>query len=161
MVLTGACDAGNAVPPAAARGHGAGIGSFFTAKDSRGDVYRVTLVKVIDPAQGAGVLTTAPDAGYRFVAAVFTIRALTGTPHDEDANSDADIVGSDGLHYTGWIGTTAAGYTNFDHGVIHVAAGHVVTGAVMFEVTQSVGVARIEWTGTALQGTVQWRLASQ
>ena len=66
------------------------IGSSFELKDGSGNVYRVTLVKVIDPAKGENQFTT-PDTGKRFVGLVFKVKALTGSPKDEDANNDAVV----------------------------------------------------------------------
>jgi len=129
--LVQACQAGSTV---AAGRQVPGIGSSFNAEDSSGDTYRVTLVKVIDPARRTGVLGTAPDSGYRFVAAVFTVRALHGVPRDENAAADAVIVGSDSGHYTS-VREPVAGYANFGSGPISVARGATVTGGVLFEVT--------------------------
>src|SRR5271167_3472396 len=55
------------------------LGSQFDLKDGSGDAYRVTLVKVIDPARGADQFSP-PDSGKRFVGLVFKIKALTGSP---------------------------------------------------------------------------------
>jgi hypothetical protein len=137
--------------PAAA----AGVGSYFDVKDSAGDTYRVTLTKIIDPAQGADQFTT-PDAGNRFVGAVFTIKAISGSPQDEDANSDAVLVGSNGQSYTADF-SSIAGYTNFSNGEIRVAQGESSTGAVTFQVPDGVKVAKVQWTpGGILGSAVQW-----
>jgi hypothetical protein len=37
-----------------------------------------------------------PSNGNRFVGAVFTVKALSGSPRDQDANSNALLVGSNG-----------------------------------------------------------------
>jgi hypothetical protein len=74
----------------AARPKVAGMGSYFDVQDASGDTYRVTLVKIIDPAQGADQFNT-PDSGKRFVGVVFTIKALNGSPQNEDANDDAAV----------------------------------------------------------------------
>jgi len=137
--------------PAAA----AGIGSYFDVKDAAGNTYRVTLDKIIDPAQGADEFTT-PDAGKRFVGAVFTIKAISGSPQDEDANSDAVLVGSDGQSYTADF-SSISGYTNFSNGQIQVAQGESSTGSVTFQVPTGVKVAKVQWTpGGILGSAVQW-----
>src|SRR5208282_3165081 len=46
------------------------VGSQFDLQDGSGDTYRVTLVKVIDPARGADQFSS-PDSGKRFVGLVF------------------------------------------------------------------------------------------
>lgn len=143
--------------PATHQATTAGIGSYFDVQDSSGDSYRVTLVKVIDPAQGADQFTT-PNNGNRFIGAVFTIKALTGSPRDEDANSDAALVGSNGQTYTPDF-DNIAGYTNFNNGDITVAQGDTATGAVTFQVPIGVMVSKIQWSESGGFGsTVQWNV---
>jgi hypothetical protein len=145
-----ASSSSSATAPAPAK-----VGSYFDLQDSSGNTYRVTLVKVIDPAQGADQFTT-PDSGKRFVGAVFRIKAVNGSPQGEDANNDAVIVGSDGQSYTADF-SDIAGYTNFANGVIHVAQGETVTGAVTFQVPDRVKVAEVQWGASSNFGsTVQW-----
>jgi hypothetical protein len=144
-------------PAAAQAAAPAGLGSYFDIQDSSGDTYRVTLVKIIDPAQGADQFTT-PDNGKRLVGAVFTIKALSGSPKDEDANSDAALVGSDGQTYTPDIGDIA-GYTNFSDGEINVAQGESSTGSVTFQVPTGVKVSKVQWSASSGFGsTVQWNV---
>ena len=133
----------------------AAIGSYFDVKDEAGDTYRVTLVKIIDPAQGADQFTT-PDNGKRFVGAIFTIKAISGSPQNEDANNDAALVGSDRQTYNADI-SSIAGYTNFSEGQIKVAQGDSATGAVTFQVPMAVKVSKVQWSSSAGFGsTVQW-----
>jgi hypothetical protein len=147
--------AGAAASPAATHKPAvARIGSYFDVSDGSGDTYRVALVKIIDPAQGADEFST-PDSGKRFVGAVFKIKALKGSPQDEDANSDADLIGSDGQTYTFDI-NDIAGYTNFDNGTIHVAQDHTVKGSVVFQVPDGVKVAQVQWTPGYFGSAVQW-----
>jgi len=131
------------------------VGSLFNLKDGSGDIYRVTLVKVIDPARGAGQFNS-PDSGKRLVGLVFKIKALSGSPQSEDANNDAVLVGGNGQNYPADF-DGIAGYTNFDSGAIHVAQGDTVTGSVTFQVPDGVTVAKVQWS--ALNGfgsTVEW-----
>ncbi|HEY1625317.1 MAG TPA: DUF4352 domain-containing protein [Streptosporangiaceae bacterium] len=130
------------------------VGSSFQVSDGSGDNYRVTLSKVIDPAQGADSYTI-PDNGKRFVGIVFTITALNGSPQDEDANTDAAVVGSNGQTYTADF-DSIAGYTNFDDGSINVAQGDTVQGAVTFQVPDGVRVAEVQWSPGGFGATVQW-----
>lgn len=142
-------------PSATNKAAPAGVGSYFDVQDGSGNTYRVTLVKVIDPAPGADQFTT-PDSGKRFVGAVFTIKALSGSPQDEDANNDAAVIGSNGQTYSADI-NDIAGYTNFDNGSIHVAQGETTTGAVTFQVPDGIKVMKIQWTAASGFGsTVQW-----
>ncbi len=120
--------------------------------------YRVTLVKVIDPAQGADTSTPTPDSGKRFVGAVFRIKALKGSPQDEDANNDAVIVGSNGQTYSADL-DAIAGYTNFAEGTIQLAQGDTTTGAVTFQVPDGVKVSKVQWgAGSDFGSAVQWDL---
>ena len=107
------------------------IGSYFDVRDQSGDTYWVTLVKIVDPAESTNQIFT-PDSGTRFVGAVFKVKALSGSPQDEDAN-DAAVIGSNEQSYSANI-ADIAGYTNFDNGMIHVAQGETVTGSVTFQV---------------------------
>ena len=135
------------------------IGSSFDLQDSNGDTYRVTLVKVIDPAQSSNPYLT-PDGGTRFAGAVFTIKALSGSPQDEDANDDAAVTGSNGQDYSANL-ADISGYTNFRNGVIQVAQGETVTGSVTFEVPDGVKIPNVQWTASAGFGsTAQWDVRS-
>ena len=141
-------------PPSGQAPAGA-IGSAFSVTDDQGNVYRVTLVTVIDPARGADQLSS-PDSGHRFVGLVFRVKALTGSPQDEDANNDAVVVGGNGQTYPAGF-QAIAGYTNFDHGAIHVAQGETATGSVTFQVPNGVEVSKVRWTALSGFGSrFQW-----
>ena len=144
-----------ATSPAASHQEAARVGSYFDVQDTSGDTYRVTLVKVIDPAQGADQFTT-PDTGKRFVGAAFMIKALHGSPQDEDANNDAVLIGSNGQDYTADF-SNIAGYTNFEDGAIHVAQGDRAEGAVTFQVPDHVKVVAVQWGPASNFGSaIQW-----
>jgi hypothetical protein len=131
------------------------IGSSFELEDGSGNLYRVTLTKVIDPAEGENQFTV-PDAGKRFVGLVFRVKALTGSPQDEDANNNAVIIGSDGQNYSADF-EGIAGNTNFDHGAIHVSKGETVTGSVTFQLPENVKVSTVQWAALSGFGsTVEW-----
>ena len=131
------------------------VGAQFDLQDGNGDTYRVTLVKIIDPARGADQFSS-PDSGKRFVGLVFKIRALTGSPQNEDANNDAVLVGGNGQNYSADF-DGIAGYTNFDSGTIRVAQGKTVTGAVTFQVPEGITVSKVQWSALSGFGrTVEW-----
>jgi len=110
---------------------------------------------VIDPAKGENQFTV-PDAGKRFVGLVFRVKALTGSPQDEDANNNAVIIGSNGQNYAADF-DGIAGYTNFDHGAIHVSEGETVTGSVTFQLPENVKVSTVQWTALSGFGAkVEW-----
>jgi len=131
------------------------VGSQFDLQDGSGDTYRVTLVRVIDPARGADQFSS-PASGKRFVGLVFKVKALTGSPQSEDANNDAVLVGGNGQNYPADF-NGIAGYTNFDSGTIHVAQGDTVTGSVTFQVPVGVTVSKVQWSALSGFGsTVEW-----
>ena len=131
------------------------IGSYHDVQDVNGDKYRVTLAKIIDPARGEGQFAT-PGNGKRLVGAVFTVEALSGSLHGEDANHEAVLIGSNGETYKADV-DAIAGYTNFDAGVVHVAQGETVTGAVTFRVADGVKVEWVKWTASSgFSSTVRW-----
>lgn len=133
----------------------ASVGSYFDVQDGHGDTYRVTLVKVIDPAKSANQ-ANAPASGDRLIGAVFTIKALSGSPRDENANTDAAAIGSNGQTYTFSL-RIIAGYTNFSEGVIHVAQRKTTTGVVTFQVPDGIKVMKVQWTaGRGFASTVLW-----
>jgi hypothetical protein len=122
------------------------VGHGFKFTDPSGNAYYVYLTKVIDPAHGANSFMT-PDKGDRFVGAVFTIKGVSGTSAD-DANNDADLVGSNGQTYTADF-SSIAGYTNFNSGQFNVSPGVVSVGAVTFQVPRRVKVNEIQWTAAS------------
>jgi len=135
------------------------VGSQFDLQDGSGDTYRVTLVKVIDPARGADQFSS-PDSGKRLVGLIFKVRALIGSPKNEDANTDAVLVGGNGQNYSADF-DGIVGYTNFDNGVIHVTQGDTVTGSVTFQLPDRVKVSKVQWSALSGFGlTVEWNVHS-
>jgi hypothetical protein len=133
------------------------IGSYFTVQDGSGDTYRVTLVKVIDPGQSADQFV-ALQKGDRLVGIVFKVTALTGSPQGEDANNDCTIIGTDGKIYTAGF-DSIVGYSNFEIGVIHVAQGDSVVGAVTFQLPLYVKVVQVHWAASdGLGSIVMWNV---
>jgi hypothetical protein len=105
---------------------------------------QVTLLQVIDPAQGADQFNT-PDPGKRFVATVFRI-TNTGTAAGQgDADNDAAVIGSDGQSYTADLDTVGE-CTDFDDGSFSLGPGESVTGCVVFQLPTGTTVARVQWT---------------
>lgn len=131
----------SAAPAAASQTPSTGkVGDTFHASDSSSDI-NVTLVKIIDPAQGADQYTT-PDAHKRFVGAVFTIKA--NAAYNDDANNAATITGSDGQTYSADF-SDIAGYTNFNSGTVKLAAGESSTGVVVFQVPDGVSISNVKY----------------
>ena len=131
------------------------VGSDFNIQDGSGDVYQVTLVKVVDPGQSADQFATLQH-GNRLVGIVFRISALTGSPQGEDADNDCTVLGTDGRVYTADF-DSIVGYTNFEVGVVHVAQGDTVTGAVTFQLPQYIKVVKVRWVSSdGLGSPVMW-----
>jgi hypothetical protein len=91
------------------------------------------------------------------VGAIFRIRAMKGSPQDEDADLDAVLVGRNGQSYTADF-SDITGYTNFNHGTIQVAQGETVTGSVTFQVPDAVKVSEVQWSPAAFGSAVQWKV---
>lgn len=153
--------AASASPPATATQAPPGpVGTHFDLQDGDGNTYQVTLVKIVDPAQGAG-RSGSPDSGKRFVGAVFRVKAVKGSPQNENANDDAVLIGSNGRTYAAGF-SAIAGYANFDNGDLRVSQGSTVTGAVTFQVPDGVSVSAVQWGALSGFGAVvEWDVHSQ
>lgn len=121
------------------------IGYTFGFEDQNSNVYLVTLIKVLDPAQGDG--TSSLNPGQKFVAAIFKVAAQGDTASD-NADSDASLVGSDGQNYQP-VTDTISGYTNFDagYGGFTVSGNGSEVGEVTFEIPAGVTVKQVQWQG--------------
>lgn len=133
-------------PAASAPATVAHVGATLALKTELGSSYQVQLTQVIDPAQGADQYTT-PDAGNRFVAAVFRVTAgrsaLSG-----DADTNAAVIGSDDQTYSPDL-NDVAGCTNFSSGAYQIAPGESSTGCVAFQVPVGVAVRKVRWSPSA------------
>lgn len=119
------------------------VGTAYAVTDQSGDKIRVSLTRVIDPAQGSDQFDT-PNNGNRFVGTVFSITGISGNFSD-DANNDATLIGSNGQTYSADF-DSITGYTNFNGGQYNVSVGEKSVGAVTFQVPLGVRVATIEWS---------------
>ena len=117
---------------------------------------QITVVKVIDPAQGTDQFTT-PDAGKRFVGAELTINNTGKAALSDDANSTVSLVGSDNQDYTADF-SAISGCTNFNSGQYTISSGQSETGCVTFQIPDGVTVAKVQFTDQAGMGnnTAQW-----
>jgi hypothetical protein len=129
------------------------VGGTFRATITSGTVYDVTLVKVVDPAQGSGIFSQ-PESGSHLVAAVFRISGVSGTSTD-DSNLDASLTGTNGKVYVAAF-DTIAGYSNFNAGDFKVTPGQTETGAVSFQVPNGVKVRNVQWTIGFDASTATW-----
>ncbi len=141
------------VRPSALRSPTTGVGASFNARDGRGHTYQMRLDLVMDPVQGAARPAAAKHR-MRLVGVVFTVKAVRGSPRNLKAARDAVIVGSDGKTYTPGAGVIP-GYSDFRRGLIKVAPGASMTGALAFQMPAGVAVSRVRWSA-APGSTIQW-----
>jgi hypothetical protein len=135
--------------PAPANSLSGPIGTTYQVTDDSGNEMTVKLTQVIDPAEGADQFT-APNNGFRFAGAVFTLQGVSGTFSD-DANNNATVVGSNGQSYTADF-DSIAGYTNFNNGEFNLTPGVKSVGAVTFQIPNGVMIASIQWNGNIFGG---------
>ena len=126
-----------------------GLGTVFRFNDGAGNVMTVKCRQLLDPATASDSFEAAP-AGKRLVAAVFTLKGISGSTND-DANNDASLVGTNGQSYSPAF-DSIAGYTNFNNGMFTVTAGVKSVGAVVFEVPVSVKIAEVQWSPSSGMG---------
>ncbi len=119
------------------------VGHTFVVENEQKQYEAVTLVAVIDPAQGADQYTT-PDPGKRFVGIELKIRNRSSGTDTNDANNNTTLVGSNDQDYTPDFFSLAE-CTNFDNGQYTLAQGQSVTGCVTFEVPTGVRITRIRY----------------
>jgi hypothetical protein len=117
-------------------------GTALAVTDLNGSTYAITLVKMLDPAQPAG-LADAAVSGTHLVGAEFTLRGLSGHISD-NADDDAVIEGSDHHVYQAALGAVSAG-ADFSGGRFSIASGQAVTGWVAFQVRDGVKPLLVQW----------------
>jgi len=117
-----------------------GIGATFTVTVSDGTSYDVTLDKVIQHAR-TGQYDSLTNYQDHAAAAEFTITGDTGQSSD-DANTDANVIGSDQTQYQY---TALTDRPNFSYGEFKVAPGQTVKGWVTFELPPGVTVDQVQW----------------
>ena len=128
------------------------IGSRFDVRDVNGNMYRVTLVKVIDPARGADQYAT-PDNAKRLVGTVIRIKALSRRQLGKDAIADAALIGSNGETYPAY----ATNIVRFFAARNRLTHDMKLTCAVTFQVPDDVKVEEIRWTaGNGASSTARW-----
>jgi len=92
------------------------------------------------PADSNGNL---PNSSY--AAAAVTILDTGSKPIRDDANDDAELVGTDGRDYTPDFDAVSQ-CTNFDSGEYSIEPGEKVTGCVVFALPAGVAPAKLLWT---------------
>jgi hypothetical protein len=146
--------------PTAAPATSGPLGTSFTVTttDEQGAavVYTVTAVKV-DQHTGLGPYETLNNASDHMAAVRFTITGVTGQEND-DANSDADVTGSDTNEYQFSAIDVTAG-PNFSSGDFEVGPGQTVSGWVAFELPAGATVASVSWEPGFDSPAATWTLS--
>jgi hypothetical protein len=106
----------------------------------------VTLLKVIDPAQGADQQFNTPDAGKRFVGVDVKIANNNSSAYHDNANTDMIVIGSDNQTYTADYFDSVSECTDFNSGEYTLAGSESATGCVVFQVPTGVSVAKVQFT---------------
>ncbi len=148
---------GAANPSVAGSGSGH-VGSTLALTDSSGDKTNVTLNQVIDPATGSDGPPTDASGNpttSSYVATVVTITNTGSQPIQDDANSDAALIGSDGQDYTADFDDVSE-CTNFNDGEFSIEPGESTTGCVVFVLPAGVNPAKVQWTPDLGGNFGQW-----
>ena len=151
-VLTASCSSSQTEinkPTGAAAGTVAHLGDTLDLHTAAGRTFSITLVRVIDPAQGAGHNT--PAAGKRYVAIVFHVSDTSSHSLSAVPRADVNVIGATGHMYSP-AGVTLSSCTAFNNGQIHLAPGKSATGCVSFQFRTAVRVAKVQFypaAGTA------------
>ncbi|WP_051945093.1 DUF4352 domain-containing protein [Streptacidiphilus rugosus] len=166
---TGGSVSTDAKPTTAASGHSSGSGSGSTSgsksakvgdtialkgMDSTADV---TVVRIVDNPAGADEFNT-PEAGKRFFAVQFRIKATGSKAYSDSPSNGAKVVDSQGQAYEADISDTKAGQS-FPASV-NIAPGGSGLGFIVFQVPSNAKITQIQFgldSGMADQ-TGQWNV---
>ena len=131
------------------------LGATLTVTDMNNHPFSVQLTQVQDPAVASDSFDTA-SPGKRLVAAYFSLTNKGSSTIQDDANSNATVVGSDNQSYQPNF-DTVNGCTNFDAGQYTLTPGSTSSGCVVFSIPNSVTVAKVQFQPTSFSGTVaEW-----
>lgn len=132
------------------------IGTTYTVTSSEGSSYDVTLDKV-DQHATLGPYETLSNQADHAAAAEFTIKGDSGQTSD-DANSDANAIGSDQTEYQ--FAAIQLTVPNFSSGLFNVAPGQTEKGWVAFELPPGVTVAQVQWAPGFSGKAATWQVSS-
>jgi Protein of unknown function (DUF2510) len=132
------------------------IGTTFTVTSSDGSSYDVTLDQVNQHATLAPYETLNNQADHA-AAAEFTITGESGQSSD-DANSDANAIGSDQTEYQ--FAALSLTVPNFNGGDFTIAPGQTEKGWVAFELPPGVTIAQVQWAPGIGGQAATWQLSS-
>src|SRR5262249_47592387 len=118
---------------------------------------QITLVKVVDPAQGADEFTT-PDSGKRFVGVQLRI-VLGGTSSTQSVPSNnTTVFDAQGQSYSSTI-ASLVGCQEFAPNLV-ISPGEAVLGCVAFQVPTAAKVAKVKFTPASgfASVTAEWKV---
>ncbi len=118
------------------------IGTPYTFMGPSGDGMQVTVLALIDPAQGTN--GAHPADGYRFVAAKLQINGWASSIL-VDPNRDAALILGDNLGASAQVDDVVKGCTNFHRGSYAIDAGDVIDGCLVFQVSNDDRLHAMEW----------------
>jgi hypothetical protein len=130
------------------------VGTTFTVTAGDGTSYDVTLDRVIQHA-ALGQYDSLTNYADHAAAAEFTITGNTGQSSD-DANSDANVIGSDQVQYQY---ASLTDLPNFSYGEFKVAPGQAVKGWVSFELPPGASVAQVQWAPSFNGPAATWTVS--
>jgi hypothetical protein len=120
------------------------IGSTIKLTDQDGHPLSVTLVRIVDPAQGADQFST-PSSGDRFVGVELKITDTGTTSIDPNPESEAELTDTQGHGYNPDIGSTLSDCPSFPDNT-NLDPGETVDGCVTFDVPTGLDLARVKYT---------------
>lgn len=104
----------------------------------------VTLLRVIDPAQGKNEFNS-PDAGKRFVTINLKISNNGQSAASDNADNNTVVIGTDNQTYNDDLSDVSE-CTDFNYGSYTLSAGSSITGCVTFQLPSDVNVAKVQFT---------------
>lgn len=135
----------------------AGVGDTISLKGHLdGDVLEVTLVKVVDPAQGADEFTK-PDTGKHFVAIQIKIVNRGQKVYSDDPQMDVKVKNAAGETMSIAFATTTAGADMPSS--VDLTPGDTALGYVDFQVPDGQKITQVQYTLSGLDDHVaQWTI---
>jgi hypothetical protein len=135
-------------PPSLGKGvaHVGHVGATLDLKTQKGNLFSVTLTKIVDPAQYTG--TAATVAAERFVGLSFTIDNTSGSAITPDAVKDAVVVVEGGQIYSD-VNFTLSDCPALPRGHLNIAPGSSSTGCVAFEIPMTASITEVQFEPAA------------
>jgi Domain of unknown function (DUF4352) len=130
------------------------VGQTAKFNDGQGDSANITLVRVVDPAQGADQYTT-PSAGGRFVTTEFKI-VNTGKAFEPEPTSDVTVFDTASHSFSSTYQDVQGCPAFADN--LTLAHGDTADGCVTFEIPTGSALQKIQYSEQSGGGTAAWTL---